>query len=135
MLTKARRPLLWLTMLAQFAVLMPLATTAHAQRWDNRHHYDHRYDRGRHDWRRERERERREDRKAAGVVAGVVGTAVLVGVLAAAANNSNNNNQAGNHTVHNQRRARADYCFNRYGNYDPATDTYRASDGYSYRCQ
>ena len=129
MLTPARRPLLWLLTSAQFLVLMPLSGVAHAQRGDHRHGWDHR-DRYEHrrDWQRERERrdrrDRRENRQAAGVVAGVVGTALLLGAISAA----NNRAQSPQH-------ARANYCLNRYGNYDAATDTYRAADGYAYRCR
>jgi len=34
-----------------------------------------------------------------------------------------------------ERRERADYCMNRYGNYDRRNDTYRGSDGYSHPCR
>lgn len=126
LLARSRRITLWLGAMAQALVFMPYAAPAHAQRWDH-----HRPDWHQNRWelqreeqqRRDQERQRRDDAAAAGVVVGVVGTAVLAGVIAAAAQRDKNE------------RARADYCLNRYGNYDRATDSYRASDGYAYRCQ
>jgi len=86
----------------------------HQNPWERMHE-----EQRRHEW----ERQRRDDAKAAGIVVGVVGTAVLAGVVAAAAKRDRD------------QRARADYCLGRYGNYDLATDTYRASNGYAYPCE
>ena len=58
-----------------------------------------------------------------GVVVGVVGAAVVAGVIAAAAKRER------------ETRERADYCMNRYGNYDRRTDSYRDRDGYTYPCR
>jgi BA14K-like protein. len=56
-------------------------------------------------------------------VVGVVGAAVVAGVIAAAAKRER------------ETRERADYCMNRYGNYDRRTDSYRDRDGYTYPCR
>lgn len=120
------RVTLWLGAMAQALVLLSPSAPAHAQRWDHARPdwQQNRWERQREEQhRRDRERQRRDDATAAGVVVGVVGTVVLAGVIAAAAQRDKNE------------RARADYCLNRYGNYDRASDTYRASDGYAYRCQ
>ena len=116
----------------QLLVLMPYSGDAHAQRSDRYNpqwNQDYR-DRDRDDWQRrerererDRERERRHDAKTTGVVVGVVGAAVVAGVIAAAAKRER------------ETRERADYCMNRYGNYDRRSDTYRGSDGYSYPCR
>ncbi|WP_440087562.1 hypothetical protein [Stenotrophomonas sp. S11A1a] len=106
---------------------MPYSSDAHAQRGDRYSpHWSQDYrDRERDAWERrerERERERRHDGKTAGVVVGVVGAAVVAGVIAAAARRER------------EVRERADYCMNRYGNYDRRNDTYRGADGYTYPC-
>ncbi|EED39147.1 conserved hypothetical protein [Stenotrophomonas sp. SKA14] len=112
----------------QLLVLLPYAGDAHAQDRDSyRSGWDRGYqDRQRDEWERrerERERERRDDDKAKRVVVGVVGAAVVAGVIAAAAKRER------------EARERADYCMNRYGNYDRRNDTYRGSDGYTYPCR
>jgi uncharacterized protein YhaN len=111
---------------------MPYSGDAHAQRSDRYNpqwNQDYR-DRDRDDWQRrerererDRERERRHDAKTTGVVVGVVGAAVVAGVIAAAAKRER------------ETRERADYCMNRYGNYDRRTDSYRDRDGYTYPCR
>jgi len=53
----------------------------------------------------------------------VVGAAVVAGVIAAAAKRER------------EVRERADYCMNRYGNYDRRNDIYRGTDGYTYPCR
>lgn len=129
MFSKARRVALWLGATVPLTVAIAHSTAAHAQRWDDRGpswHQRGSWERQREEVsRREWERRRHDDAKAAGVVAGVVGTAVLVGVIAAAANRDKEE----------RARARVDYCVNRYGNYDQTTDSYRASNGYAYRCE
>ncbi len=127
MFLKTGRTALILAVAAQL-VLMPYAGDAHAQRGDRYNpqwNQDYR-DRERDAWERrerERERERRHDAKTAGVVVGVVGAAVVAGVIAAAAKRER------------ETRERADYCMNRYGNYDRRNDTYRGADGYTYPCR
>jgi hypothetical protein len=124
MVSKAGRSMLVLGAIAQLAMVVPVASPANAQRWDDRRGDWHR-DRG--DWNRHRwERERRKDAKTDGIVAGVVGTAVVAGVIAAIASNNKNKGRD---------RDRADYCRERYGNYDSQSDGYRASDGRIYRCE
>lgn len=91
---------------------------------DRRGDWDRR-DRDRDRWqdsRRDRERERRKDAKTDGIVTGVVATAVIGGIIAAAASSGKKKSD------------RQRYCEDRYGNYDPRTDQYRASDGRYYRC-
>lgn len=128
MFLKTGRTALLLAAAAQLLVLMPYSGEAHAQRGDRYNpqwNQDYR-DRDRDDWQRrerERERERRHDAKTAGVVVGVVGAAVVAGVIAAAAKREQ------------ETRERADYCMNRYGNYDRRTDSYRDRDGYTYPCR
>lgn len=131
MFLKTGRTALILAVAAQL-VLMPYAGDAHAQRGDRYNpHWNQDYrDRERDAWERrererthERERERRHDAKTAGVVVGVVGAAVVAGVIAAAAKRER------------ETRERADYCTNRYGNYDRRNDTYRGADGYTYPCR
>jgi len=126
MFLKTGRNALLLAATAQLLVLLPYSGDAHAQRGDRYNpqwNQDYR-DRERDDWqRRERERERRHDAKTAGVVVGVVGAAVVAGVIAAAAKRER------------ETRERADYCMNRYGNYDRRTDSYRDRDGYTYPCR
>lgn len=128
MFLKTGRTVLLLVAAAQLLVLMPYSGDAHAQRSDRYNpqwNQDYR-DRERDDWQRrerERERERRHDAKATGVVVGVVGAAVVAGVIAAAAKRER------------ETRERADYCMNRYGNYDRRTDSYRDRDGYTYPCR
>lgn len=126
MFLKTGRAVLLLVAAAQLLVLLPYSGDAHAQRGDRYNpqwNQDYR-DRERDDWqRRERERERRHDAKTAGVVVGVVGAAVVAGVIAAAAKRER------------ETRERADYCMNRYGNYDRRTDSYRDRDGYTYPCR
>lgn len=127
MFLKTGRTALILAVAAQL-VLMPYAGDAHAQRGDRYNpqwNQDYR-ERDREAWERrerERERERRHDAKTAGVVVGVVGAAVVAGVIAAAAKRER------------ETRERADYCMNRYGNYDRRNDTYRGTDGYTYPCR
>ncbi|ACF52171.1 hypothetical protein [Stenotrophomonas maltophilia] len=131
MFLKTGRTALILAVAAQL-VLMPYAGDAHAQRGDRYNpqwNQDYR-DRERDAWERrkrerdhERERERRHDAKTASVVVGVVGAAVVAGVIAAAAKRER------------ETRERADYCMNRYGNYDRRNDTYRGADGYTYPCR
>ncbi|MBN5141415.1 MULTISPECIES: hypothetical protein [Stenotrophomonas] len=127
MFLKTGRTALILAVAAQL-VLMPYAGDAHAQRGDRYNpqwNQDYR-ERDREAWERrerERERERRHDAKTAGVVVGVVGAAVVAGVIAAAAKRER------------ETRERADYCMNRYGNYDRRNDTYRGADGYTYPCR
>ncbi|MBH1493412.1 hypothetical protein JY423_06640 [Stenotrophomonas maltophilia] len=127
MFLKTGRTALILAVAAQL-VLMPYAGDAHAQRGDrynSQWNQDYR-ERDREAWERrerERERERRHDAKTAGVVVGVVGAAVVAGVIAAAAKRER------------ETRERADYCMNRYGNYDRRNDTYRGADGYTYPCR
>lgn len=126
MMLKTGRIALWLGALAPLLMLMSHAGPAHAQRWDQpRPEWNqNRWERDREEAdRRDRERRRRDDAKATGLVVGVVGTAIVASIIAAAANKEK------------EQRARADYCVRRYGNYDRATDTYRATDGYTYRCQ
>ncbi|MFG6086161.1 hypothetical protein ACEU0C_003574 [Stenotrophomonas indicatrix] len=126
MFLKTGRAVLLLVAAAQLLVLLPYSGDAHAQRGDRYNpqwNQDYR-DRERDDWqRRERERERRHDAKTTGVVVGVVGAAVVAGVIAAAAKRER------------ETRERADYCMNRYGNYDRRTDSYRDRDGYTYPCR
>jgi len=126
MFLKTGRNALLLAATAQLLVLLPYSGDAHAQRGDRYNpqwNQDYR-DRERDDWqRRERERERRHDAKTTGVVVGVVGAAVVAGVIAAAAKRER------------ETRERADYCMNRYGNYDRRTDSYRDRDGYTYPCR
>ncbi|MDF2483064.1 MAG: hypothetical protein K0R79_3421 [Stenotrophomonas indicatrix] len=128
MFLKTGRTVLLLVAAAQLLVLLPYSGDAHAQRGDRHNpqwNQDYR-DRERDDWQRrerERERERRHDAKATGVVVGVVGAAVVAGVIAAAAKRER------------ETRERADYCMNRYGNYDRRTDSYRDRDGYTYPCR
>ncbi|WP_312401143.1 hypothetical protein [Stenotrophomonas indicatrix] len=128
MFLKTGRTALLLAAATQVLVLMPYSGDAHAQRSDRYNpqwNQDYR-DRERDDWQRrerERERERRHDAKATGVVVGVVGAAVVAGVIAAAAKRER------------ETRERADYCMNRYGNYDRRTDSYRDRDGYTYPCR
>ena len=133
MFLKTGRTALILAAAAQL-VLMPYSGDAHAQRGDRYNpqwNQDYR-DRDRDAWERrerererdrDRERERRHDARTAGVVVGVVGAAVVAGVIAAAAKRER------------ETRERADYCMNRYGNYDRRNDTYRGSDGYTYPCR
>ncbi|WP_165191725.1 BA14K family protein [Caulobacter soli] len=73
-----------------------------------------------------RESERRKDAKNKGVVAGVVGTVIGAAVIGALIDGNKKNKQA---------EERRRYCLSRYGNYDPSTDSYRANDGRSYRCE
>ncbi|NED68989.1 BA14K family protein [Streptomyces sp. SID10244] len=123
MFLKTGRTALILAVAAQL-VLMPYAGDAHAQRGDRYNpqwNQDYR-ERDREAWER-RERERRHDAKTAGVVVGVVGAAVVAGAIAAAAKRER------------ETRERADYCMNRYGNYDRRNDTYRGADGYTYPCR
>ncbi|EVT72936.1 hypothetical protein X548_11075 [Stenotrophomonas maltophilia 5BA-I-2] len=126
MFLKTGRTALLLAAATQVLVLLPYSGDAHAQRGDRYNpqwNQDYR-DRERDDWqRRERERERRHDAKTAGVVVGVVGAAVVAGVIAAAAKRER------------ETRERADYCMNRYGNYDRRTDSYRDRDGYTFPCR
>lgn len=128
MFLKTGRNALLLAAATQVLVLMPYSGDAHAQRSDRYNpqwNQDYR-DRERDDWQRrerERERERRHDAKTTGVVVGVVGAAVVAGVIAAAAKRER------------ETRERADYCMNRYGNYDRRTDSYRDRDGYTYPCR
>ena len=130
MFLKTGRTVLPLVAAAQLLVLLPYSGDAHAQRGDRHNpqwNQDYR-DRERDDWQRrererDRERERRHDAKTAGVVVGVVGAAVVAGVIAAAAKRER------------ETRERADYCMNRYGNYDRRTDSYRDRDGYTYPCR
>ncbi|MGG6342328.1 hypothetical protein ACQ5SA_03660 [Stenotrophomonas indicatrix] len=130
MFLKTGKTALLLAAATQLLVLMPYSGDAHAQRGDrynpqwNQDYRDR--DRDRDDWQRrerERERERRHDAKTTGVVVGVVGAAVVAGVIAAAAKRER------------ETRERADYCMNRYGNYDRRTDSYRDRDGYTYPCR
>ncbi|MDP4309697.1 hypothetical protein Q7W57_14960 [Stenotrophomonas geniculata] len=116
MFLRTGKPALLLVAAAQLLVLMPYSSDAHAQR-DDRYspHWSQDY--------RDRERERRHDAKATGVVVGVVGAAVVAGVIAAAAKRER------------EVRERADYCMNRYGNYDRRNDIYRGTDGYTYPCR
>lgn len=128
MFLKPGRAALLLAATVQLVVLLPYSGDAHAQRGDRyapQWNQDYR-DRDRDAWERrerERERERRHDAKTAGVVVGVVGAAVVAGVIAAAAKRER------------EVRERADYCMNRYGNYDRRNDTYRGADGYTYPCR
>ncbi len=128
MFLKPGRTALLLAATVQLVVLLPYSGDAHAQRGDRyapQWNQDYR-DRDRDAWerrKRERERERRHDAKTAGVVVGVVGAAVVAGVIAAAAKRER------------EVRERADYCMNRYGNYDRRNDTYRGADGYTYSCR
>ncbi|QQQ00802.1 hypothetical protein JHW41_22490 [Lysobacter enzymogenes] len=126
MFLKAGRMALLLGVVAHLFIIAPYPGIARAQ-WDDGDHRDWSRDRNdyaREDWRqRDRERKRREEAQANGVVAGVVGAAVLATVIAAAAKRDKEN------------RSRADYCISRYGNYNRANDTYRAADGYTYRCE
>lgn len=130
MFLKTGRTVLLLVAAAQLLVLLLYSGDAHAQRGDRHNpqwNQDYR-DRERDEWQRrererERERERRHDAKATGVVVGVVGAAVVAGVIAAAAKRER------------ETRERADYCMNRYGNYDRRTDSYRDRDGYTYPCR
>lgn len=128
MFLKPGRAALLLAATVQLVVLLPYSGDAHAQRgarYAPQWNQDYR-DRDRDAWERrerERERERRHDAKTAGVVVGVVGAAVVAGVIAAAAKRER------------EVRERADYCMNRYGNYDRRNDTYRGADGYTYPCR
>jgi len=130
MFLKTGRNALLLAATAQLLVLLLYSGDAHAQRGDRYNpqwNQDYR-DRERDDWQRrererDRERERRHDAKTAGVVVGVVGAAVVAGVIAAAAKRER------------ETRERADYCMNRYGNYDRRTDSYRDRDGYTFPCR
>ncbi len=130
MFLKTGRTVLLLVAAAQLLVLLPYSGDAHAQRSDRYNpqwNQDYR-DRERDDWQRrererDRERERRHDAKTTGVVVGVVGAAVVAGVIAAAAKRER------------ETRERADYCMNRYGNYDRRTDSYRDRDGYTNPCR
>jgi len=128
MFQKTGRSAVLLAAALQMLVLLPYAGTAQAQHrdgyrsgWDRGYEDRHRDERERRE--RERERDRRDDARAKGVVVGVVGAAVVAGVIAAAAKREREN------------RERADYCMQRYGNYDRRNDTYRGSDGYSYPCR
>lgn len=130
MFLKTGRTALLLAAATQVLVLMPYSGDAHAQRSDrynpqwNQDYRDRERDDGqRRERERDRERERRHDAKTAGVVVGVVGAAVVAGVIAAAAKRER------------ETRERADYCMNRYGNYDRRTDSYRDRDGYTYPCR
>ena len=128
MFQKTGRTAVLLGAALQLLVLLPYAGQAHAQNRDGyRSGWDRGYqDRQRDDWEhreRERERDRRDDAKAKRVVVGVVGAAMVAGVIAAAAKRER------------EIRERADYCMNRYGNYDRRSDTYRGSDSYSYPCR
>lgn len=128
MVEKTGRSAWLLAAAVQFLVLLPYAGPAQAQHRDGyRSGWDRGYEDRQRDERerreRERERDRRDDAKAKGVVVGVVGAAVVAGVIAAAAKREREN------------RERANYCMNRYGNYDRRNDTYRGSDGYSYPCR
>jgi hypothetical protein len=128
MFLKAGRFLVLLGAMAPFLLLAPYCGPAHAQGWGDGHHgrWERERERDRAEFhRRERERNRREEARNDRVVAGVVGTVLVAGIIAAAANRDKEERERG----------RADYCLGRYGNYDRATDTYRASNGYSYRCQ
>lgn len=128
MFLKTGRNALLLAATAQLLVLLPYSGDAHAQRserYNPQWNQDYR-DRERDDWQRrerDRDRERRHDAKTTGVVVGVVGAAVVAGVIAAAAKRER------------ETRERADYCMNRYGNYDRRTDSYRDRDGYTYPCR
>jgi len=130
MFLKTGRTALLLAAATQVLVLMPYSDDAHAQRSDrynpqwNQDYRDRERDDGqRRERERDRERERRHDAKTAGVVVGVVGAAVVAGVIAAAAKRER------------ETRERADYCMNRYGNYDRRTDSYRDRDGYTFPCR
>ena len=120
MVSRLARSMTILGAVAQLAVIVPYATPA-AQRRDGFRADRHRIEQNR----RERERDRRRDAKTDGIVAGVVGTAVLATITAAAA--SSNKNEG--------RDERADYCRDRYGNYDRESNGYRASDGRTYPCE
>lgn len=122
MVSKSGNMILLLGAVTQLSLLAPVAGPANAQGWGDHRGgwHDNRGGSVRHDW----ERRRRKDAKTDGVVAGVVGTAVVVGVIAAIANSKDK-----------KARERADYCRDRYGNYDPGSDGYRASDGRTYQCQ
>jgi hypothetical protein len=135
MISKAGRSMLMLGMAAQFVMLPPAAAPASAQRWEGPAQdrgWNRDRDRDRHRWegghgdrgewrRRERERRRRNDAKTDGVVAGVVGTALVAGIIVAA-------------TSGKKKDRRAEYCRDRYGNYDRESDGYRGPDGRLYRC-
>lgn len=128
MFQKTGRTALLLAAAVQLLVLLPYAGEAHAQHrdgyrsgWDRDHHDRQRDERERRE--RDRERDRRDDAKAKGVVVGVVGAAVVAGVIAAAAKRER------------ESRERADYCMNRYGNYDRRNDSYRGPDGYTHPCR
>ncbi|WP_414492814.1 hypothetical protein [Stenotrophomonas maltophilia] len=132
MFLKPGRTSLLLAATVQLLVLLPYPGDAHAQRGDRyAPQWNQGYrDRDRDAWEhreqereRERERERRHDARTTGVVVGVVGAAVVAGVIAAAAKRER------------ETRERADYCMNRYGNYDRRNDTYRGADGYTYPCR
>lgn len=126
MFLKTGKTALLLAAATQLLVLMPYSGGAHAQRGDRYNPQWNQDYRDRDDWQRrerERERERRHDAKTTGVVVGVVGAAVVAGVIAAAAKRER------------ETRERADYCMNRYGNYDRRTDSYRDRDGYTYPCR
>ena len=90
--------------------------------WDRQRCEDRRYRERREDERRERER--RKDAKAKGIAIGVVGAVIGAAILGAAASKKKK-----------EADPRADYCLSRYGNYEPATDSYRASDGRNYPCE
>ena len=124
MLGKTGRSLLMFGVVAQLSMVAPVAGAADAQRWGD-HRGDWQAPRGGRDWDRHNwERQRRRDAKTDGVVAGVVGTAVVAGVIAAIASSNKDR----------KKRDRAEYCRDRYGNYDSSTDGYRASDGRIYPC-
>jgi len=108
---------------ANLTMLFPYASPASAQRWAPHHAHRERHvpKRSHHEW----ERKKRREAHTNGVVAGVVGAAVLGGVIAAVASSHKDKH----------RDDRSDYCRHRYGNYDPRTDSYRASDGRLYRCE
>lgn len=129
MLFKTARMALLLGMAAQLLLMMPHAAQAQSYDGNRAGWAQDARDRRHNDWdhrERERERERERDRRdndKAKVVVGVVGAAVVAGVIAAAAKRER------------ETRERADYCMNRYGNYDRRTDSYRDRDGYSYPCR
>jgi hypothetical protein len=83
----------------------------------------------RRDRHRREEEEKRKDAKAKGVVAGVVGTMIGAALIGAMVSNSKKDKP--DRRTEERRR----YCLDRYGNYDVRTDSYRASDGRSYRCE
>jgi DNA-binding helix-hairpin-helix protein with protein kinase domain len=129
MVSKTGRSMLILGAFAQFAVVAPGMAPAAAQTWQ-----DHRSDRSRSDWNRDRDRDRHDRRRERkdNLAVGIVGTAILAGVIAAAASKKRDRDRDRDE---NQYRDHAEYCRDRYGNYDPRYDTYRASDGRNYRCE